>query len=108
MLDAGGVDETIDVSVPRLQSQLRSAHRHIVAHLLGQWLKALIVRVFLAIFGDARHQVLAHLEVLVQEYLRLHHLQRVIRDGLKWLDLVLLHVVFLQRDGIDGLEGLLH
>ena len=78
LLNAGGVDETVHVSVPRLQSQFRSPHRHIVAHLFGHRLKPLIVRVFLAIFGHARHQVLAHLEVLVQEDFRLHHLNRVV------------------------------
>ena len=107
LLDAGGVDETVHVSVPRLQSQFRRPHRHIVAHLLGHRLKALIVRVFLAIFGHARHQVLAHLEVLVQEDFRLHHLNRIDGDALQRLDLVLLHIVLLQGHRIDDLEALL-
>ena len=67
----------------------------------------MIVRVFLTILSHTCHQILAHLEVLVQEYFRLHHLQRVVGNSLQGLDFVLLHVVLLQGDGIDGLEGFL-
>ena len=108
LFDAGGVDKTVHVPVPRFQSQLRRPHRHIVAHLLRQWLKCLIVRVFLSILSHTRHQVFAHFEVLIQEDFRLHHLQRVFGNALQGFDLVLLHVVLLQTDGIDNLERLLH
>ena len=107
LLDARGVDKAVHIPVPRFQSQLCSPHRHVVAHLLGDGLKALIVSVFLAIFGHTGHQVLAHFEVLVQEYFRLHHLNGVGRDALQGLDFVFLHIVLLQRDGIDNLEGFL-
>ena len=108
LLDAGRVDEAVHVAIPRLQPQLRRPQRHRVAHLLRQRLKRLILREFLPILSHARQQVLAHVEVLVEEDFRLHRLNGVLRDALQRLDLVLLHVVLLQGDGIDIREHLLH
>ena len=74
LLDACGVDEAVHVLVPRFQSLFACLDGHVVAHFDGQRLKRLIFRVFIAILGHARHQVLTHVEVAVQEDLRPHRL----------------------------------
>ena len=108
LLDSRRVDEAVHVAIPRFQPHFRSPDRHVVTHFLRQRLERLVVAVFLAILGHARHQVLAQLEVRVQEYLRLHHLERIGRDVPQRLHLVPLHVVLLLRHRIDRAEGLLH
>ena len=109
LFNACGVDETVHVSVPRLKAQFCCPHRHIVSYLFCQRLKALIIRVSLAILSHSGHQILAHLEVLVEEDFCLHHLYCVLWDSrLKGLDLVFLQIFFLKSDCINNFEGLFY
>ena len=95
LLDARRVDKAVHVAVPRLQAQLRCPQGHVVAHFFRQRLKCLILRELLAELGYARHQILAHVVVRIEENLRFHRLNRVFGHTLQGLDLVLLGIILL-------------
>ena len=101
LLNTRRVDKAVHVLVPRLQSQRASLDGHIVAHLNGQRLKRLILRVFHTIFGHASHQVFAHVVIRGEKHLRPHRLQRLLRHALQRLHLVRL-LVFLQQGNLVG------
>ena len=102
LLYACRVDEAVHILVPRLQPHLYRPERHIIAHLLGQRLKRLVVAELLAILCHTRQQVLAHIKIGIKEYLRPHGLYRLLGHALQRLDLMFLHIILLQSDGIDG------
>ena len=108
LLNTGGVDEAVHILVPRLQSLLPSLDGHIVAYLLCQRLKRLVLRIFHAIFGHARHQILTHVVVGSQENFRSHRLQCLLGYALQRFHLVLLAIVLHQRDFVGRSKDTLH
>ena len=102
LLDTGRVDKAVHVLVPTLDALFDGLQRHVVAHLFGERLKRLILSVFIAVFSHASHQILAHVEVGIQEYLSPHRLNQVIRYALQRTDLVLFAIIRLQSHVIDG------
>ena len=108
LFNASRVDKAIHILIPRFQSLLPSLDGHVVAHLLCQRFKRLILRIFHAILSHARHQVLAHVVVSSQEDFRPHDLKRLLRHALQRFHLMLLAIVLHEGDFVGGRKDTLH
>ena len=107
LLDTGRFDETSDITIPSLQSQLLGSHSHLVASLIVEVAKLLVLTIIFAILSHTSHQVFSHFIMGMQKDVCLHHQQGIFGYALHGANLVSLLIFFDIFNKINALERLL-